>query len=300
MQTWIIAAGTGPISTMAAAARAVGSVTVLVVGPRTLAEDCAVAGADKVIWIEGADTVPAEAYATQVAELVATSAPELLLTSDEPANRVLAATAAERIHAAWVSSLAGVSGADDDLVITGPALEGRITETVQVATPAVAIFTGRDESLPARAAAPIEQVAAATPDTGISLVSSSSVPTAGLGSAARVIGVGRGVRSRGDLPLVQELADALGAEVACTLPVSEDLHWFGDERVVGRSGQRIKPELYLALGLSGQPQHQDGIRDARIVVAVNKDPKAPIFRRARYGIVGDLYDVIPALKSALN
>ncbi|RLP11959.1 electron transfer flavoprotein subunit alpha/FixB family protein [Propionibacterium australiense] len=300
MNTWIIVTNAGPVSTMVAASRALGGVTIVAVGPRELADTLAVAGADKVVWIDCGADVPAEAHATTVAELVASAAPELLLIADHPASRVLAAAAAVRIDAAWVPAMHEVSAEGQDLLISGPALEGRVTETLRVGVPAVAIFAGRDENLPACEPASVERMTAGDTDGDLTLISSSSAPTAGLASASRVIGIGRGVRSRGDLPLVEELAATLGAEIACTLPVSEDLHWFGAEHVIGRSGQRIKPELYLALGISGQPQHQDGIRDARVVVAVNNDPKAPIFRRARYGIVADLYDVVPALQSAFS
>ncbi|NTW38941.1 MAG: electron transfer flavoprotein subunit alpha/FixB family protein [Cellulomonadaceae bacterium] len=122
----------------------------------------------------------------------------------------------------------------------------------------------------------------------------------GVRDAARVVSVGRGVKAKADIALVESLAAALGGEVACSMPVAEDLGWVAKERYVGRSGQHISPRLYLALGISGTPQHMEGVREAKVVAAVNNDPSAPIFATADYGIVGDLYEVVPALMAALT
>jgi electron transfer flavoprotein alpha subunit len=130
------------------------------------------------------------------------------------------------------------------------------------------------------------------------------VPVAGAGGgvavADRVVAIGRGVRARSDVPMVEGLAADLGAELACSMPIADDFGWVPRERYVGRSGLHIAPRLYLALGISGTPQHLEGVRDAKVVVAVNSDPEAPIFRRADYGIAGDLYEVVPAIREALG
>jgi electron transfer flavoprotein alpha subunit len=123
--------------------------------------------------------------------------------------------------------------------------------------------------------------------------------TADLGAARRIVAVGRGLRDAGDLPMVEELADALGAAVACTRPLAEDLGWLPKERQVGLTGHTVRPELYLALGISGQVQHVVGMRDSDVVVAVNTNPAAPIFEVADIGAVGDLYEIVPRLVDAL-
>jgi len=123
--------------------------------------------------------------------------------------------------------------------------------------------------------------------------------TGGLAGAASVVSVGRGLRARDDLAMVEQLAQVLGAQIGCSMPVADDLGWVPKDHYVGRSGQQVSPRLYLALGISGAPQHLEGIRGAKVVVAVNSDPQAPIFRRADYGVVGDLYEVVPALIDAL-
>jgi electron transfer flavoprotein alpha subunit len=110
-----------------------------------------------------------------------------------------------------------------------------------------------------------------------------------------VVCAGRGVEKQDDLALARELADVLGGEIGCTRPISEEMHWLPEDLCIGLSGISIKPELYIGLGVSGQVQHITGIRDAKVICAVNKDENAPIFATADYGIVGDLYDVVPKL-----
>ncbi|MEA5051904.1 MAG: FAD-binding protein, partial [Propionicimonas sp.] len=120
-----------------------------------------------------------------------------------------------------------------------------------------------------------------------------------LGAAKRVVGVGRGVAAEADLELARELAGRLGAELACSRPIAEGVNWMPAERYLGVSGATIKPELYLAVGISGQVQHLVGVTNAKVIVAVNKDKNAPIFSHADFGVVGDLYQVLPELLKAL-
>jgi electron transfer flavoprotein alpha subunit len=119
-------------------------------------------------------------------------------------------------------------------------------------------------------------------------------------SAARIIvSVGRGIQEAGNIPLAQELADALGAELAASRPIC-DAGWLPMERQVGSSGQTVAPKMYLAIGISGAIQHLVGMKGSHTVVAINKDPAAPIFEAADYGIVGDLFQVLPELIAAIR
>jgi len=121
-----------------------------------------------------------------------------------------------------------------------------------------------------------------------------------LNSAHRVIGVGRGLKAREDLAIMEELAQALEAEVACSRPVAEGLNWMGKDRYIGSSGAHIAPQLYLAVGISGQLQHMVGVTGAETIVAINTDPNAAIFKGADHGLVGDLYQLVPAITAALK
>ncbi|HTS66016.1 MAG TPA: electron transfer flavoprotein subunit alpha/FixB family protein [Candidatus Acidoferrales bacterium] len=115
-----------------------------------------------------------------------------------------------------------------------------------------------------------------------------------LGAAELIVAVGRGIKEADNIPLVQQLADAIGAELAASRPIC-DAGWLPMERQVGSSGQTVGPKMYMAVGISGAIQHLVGMKGSRVVVAINKDANAPIFEIADYGIVGDLFQVVPAL-----
>jgi electron transfer flavoprotein alpha subunit len=120
-----------------------------------------------------------------------------------------------------------------------------------------------------------------------------------LSSAQRIVSVGRGIKAQENIPLVQELATALDAELAASRPIC-DAGWLPMERQVGSSGQTVAPKLYLAAGISGAIQHLVGMKASQCIVAINRDPDAPIFEVADYGIVGDLMEVVPALTEAVK
>jgi electron transfer flavoprotein alpha subunit len=126
-----------------------------------------------------------------------------------------------------------------------------------------------------------------------------SAQTVDLGAAQFIVSVGRGIKEADNLPLVQDLASALGAELAASRPICDN-GWLPIERQVGSSGQTVSPKLYLAVGISGAIQHLVGMKGSQCVVVINKDPDAPIFEIADYGIVGDLFEVVPALTAAVK
>ncbi|MBZ9688547.1 acyl-CoA dehydrogenase family protein [Clostridium estertheticum] len=125
-------------------------------------------------------------------------------------------------------------------------------------------------------------------------------PGGNISDADKVCSIGRGLVAKEDLPIIEALAGVMGAEVGCSRPIAEENEWMPLDRYVGISGQKFKGSLYLAIGISGQVQHVRGIRDAKIIVAINSDERAPIFSHADYGIVGDLYEIVPRLTEILK
>jgi len=120
-----------------------------------------------------------------------------------------------------------------------------------------------------------------------------------LTAAEIIVSVGRGIKKEENIPIVQKLVDVLGAELAASRPIC-DAGWLPMERQVGSSGQTVAPKMYMAVGISGAIQHLVGMKGSKTIVAINKDPNAPIFEVADYGVVGDLFQVVPALVEAIE
>jgi electron transfer flavoprotein alpha subunit len=120
-----------------------------------------------------------------------------------------------------------------------------------------------------------------------------------LSQAERIVSVGRGIKGQEHLKLAEQLAQAIGAEIAASRPIC-DAGWLPMDRQIGSSGQTVAPRLYVALGISGAIQHLVGMKGSRTIVAINKDPEAPIFEIADYGIAGDLFEIVPAIVAELQ
>lgn len=118
-------------------------------------------------------------------------------------------------------------------------------------------------------------------------------------AAEKLVGIGRGIKDVANMPIVEELAKTLGGVLACSRPIV-DKGWLPADRQVGTSGKTVKPKLYLALGISGAFQHVVGMKSSDLIIAINKDPKAPIFSFADYGVVEDLFKIVPSLKNKIN
>jgi electron transfer flavoprotein alpha subunit len=118
-------------------------------------------------------------------------------------------------------------------------------------------------------------------------------------AAEKLVGVGRGIKDVTNIPMVEELAKAIGAVVSCSRPIV-DKGWLPSDRQVGTSGKTVKPKLYIALGISGAFQHVLGMKSSDLIIAVNKDPKAPIFSFSDYGVVEDIFKILPPLKAKVS
>lgn len=299
MRVWVLVTGSDWTGPMAVAKSVDATVWAIVLGPRRLADDVAAAGPDQVHWVDLPPGTPAEAYAGSLAAHAAEAAPEVLISSADPGARALLGAVAGRIGARLIPGMNSLAETDAGMLVCRWAAAGQTMQTLAVPRPVALIYGGDDVGLPSTPPVEPRPLALQPAPVRITRTESAGAPT-GLDDAERVVAFGRGVRAKADVALVQGLADALGAELACSMPIADDLGWLEKARYVGRSGQHISPRLYLAIGIAGAPQHLEGVRGARVVAAVNNDPDARIFRTADYGIVGDLYQVVPALISAIN
>ncbi len=301
VNAWIVVGDQPAIGNLITVARSLGGpVGAVVAGPRSVAETVAASGVDKVVWCGTPDDVPAEANAPAVAETVAADPPRVVLGGRNPGERVLLGAAAARLKAAVLTGARSVS-ADGDGVIVVNAVFGDIAEeTVAVSGPVALLLDGGSVPALGGTTVPIEEIAATPLGLKVIETRTSGFDEVDLNEAHRVIGVGRGLKAQEDLALIETLAAAIGAEVACSRPVAEGLNWMGKDRYIGSSGAHIAPQLYLAIGISGQLQHMVGVLGAETIVAINSDPNAAVFTQTDYGLVGDLYQLVPAISAALK
>ena len=301
LNAWIVVGNQPTIGNLVTVARGLGGqVAAVVAGPRSVAETVAASGVDKVVWCGAPDDAPVEASAPAVADAVAADPPRVVLSGRNPAERVLLGAVAARLRTAVLTGARSVS-LDGERVIVVNAVFGDIAdETVAVSGPVALLLDGGPVPPAGGGSVPIEEVAV-TP-LGMKVVETrmSSFDEVDLSAAQRVIGVGRGLKAREDLAMIEELAHALRAEIACSRPVAEGLNWMGKDRYIGSSGARIAPQLYVAIGISGQLQHMVGVTGADTIVAINSDPNSAVFNQADYGLVGDLYQLVPAITAALK
>lgn len=124
--------------------------------------------------------------------------------------------------------------------------------------------------------------------------------TVSLDASEIIVSCGRGLKNKDDLSMIKDLADAVHGEIGCSRPIAADLKWLPKERWIGLSGVKVKPRIYITCGISGQIQHLAGMRDSDIIIAINKDKEAPIFKAADYGIIGDMYKIIPEITKTLK
>ena len=284
-----------------------GAVAAIVLGPRRAADEALARGAGKVLWLgEQKPGYMVEDYVPTLAKLLAQDSPYALLVGSTRRGRAVSGRLAARAGVTAITDvtqfmLDGGARQARHMIFGGGAerVEAPLSE-LMLATVSQGVF----DALPPTAGrqGQVDEVPFVEPGWRARLreVKPRPVASVNLIAARRVVCAGRGLVRQEDLALVDALAEALGAEVACTRPLAEGLDWLPRERYIGISGAIIHPDLYLGVGVSGQVQHTVGMSDTRMVVAINKDQNAPIFEMADYGIVGDLYAVVPALIQALK
>ncbi len=247
-----------------------------------------------------------DGYALALRQLLAAAKPSMVLFPHTYQVRDFLPKLATSLHRVAVSDAIGHRVDGGQIVLVRQLFQGKVNVDVRFAGDAphfASLQAGawRADRL-VDGSAPIEQfapeIAAAQIRTRPLDLFRESQRAVDLGAAEIIVSVGRGIKEAENIPLIQKLAEALGAELAASRPIC-DAGWLPMERQVGSSGQTVAPKMYMAIGISGAIQHLVGMKGSRIVVAINKDPNAPIFEVADYGIVGDLFQVVPELIEAI-
>lgn len=260
-------------------------------------------GADKVFVLKGDSAWP-ESYAPAVAELAGKEQPTVFFIGGTMRGKDLAAKVAAALKTGLVNDAFAVRFENgtietDRVMYGGLAVCTEILQGIGVVT-----IPPRTYDAAAQDGSRSGEITTVAASVSSELVVGNVCPIvrqgADIATADKLVCVGRGVGKQEDLQLAKDLAAALGAEVGCTRSIAEDYHWLPNETYIGLSGQKVKPSLYISMGVSGQVQHVAGIRDSKVIVAIDTNEDAPIFAAADYGIVGDLYQVVPLLTEAIK
>jgi electron transfer flavoprotein alpha subunit len=289
-----------------------GSVTACVFGGEgvaPLAQEAISYGADKVFLAEDATLADfrVEPQAALLAKVVREAEPAVVLIGATFRGRELGPALAVELDTGCVADCTALDLEDGQLVATRPIYAGKLLSKCVIPERRPQIFTNRVRAFPkpepdAARSGEVVRVEPVLAEDDIAVKVTGFAATAGgvsLADAGIIVSGGRGVGGDEGFAPVRELAQTLGAAMGASR-AAVDAGWIPYEHQVGQTGKTVSPDLYIAAGISGAIQHQAGMRTSKVIVAINKDPEAPIFKLAHYGIVGDLFKVLPALTSALK
>ena len=298
---------------IAAAQQLDASLTVVVLGSGVdaVAAELAAARCERVLVVDDAalEHYTADGYVLTLSALLRQETPDVAILPHTYQARDFAPALAARLNAALVTDVTAIKSDGGRLVYVRPMFQGKLSADVAASGPVphlvtmqIGAFRG-DSAARGTSPAAVEK-ASVTIDAG-AIRQKPDAPfkeakqAVDLSQAERIVAVGRGIKGQEHLKIAEQLAQALGAEVAASRPIC-DAGWLPMDRQIGSSGQTVSPKLYVALGISGAIQHLVGMKGSRTIVAINKDADAPIFEVADYGIVGDLFEVVPAMIAELN
>jgi len=265
----------------------------------------------EVITVDNAALEPytPDGFTAALQDAIGQLSPTYVLLPHTYQTRDFAPKLAARMDRALITDVTGVKSTGGQTAFVRPMFQGKLTADVTPQGSAPYFVTLQigayraDQAAKGAAAAPVRALAVKVDASAIREKPEAPFQQAkqavDLSQAERIVSVGRGIKEQTNIAIAQKLAEALGAEIAASRPIC-DAGWLPMERQVGSSGQTVAPKLYVALGISGAIQHLVGMKGSSTVVAINKDPDAPIFEIADYGIVGDLFEVVPAIIDAVK
>jgi electron transfer flavoprotein alpha subunit len=265
--------------------------------------------AKRILVVEDArlEAFNADAYKKVLTQLITERKPFLTLIGHTATGMDFAPRLAAHLRMPLASDCIGIEAKDEAFALTRQLYGGKVNAEVSFSKKGPYMITVRPGAFPVVEKGPLagEIVSLPSPltDEGLARRFLQYVEAAAaevdITQADILVSVGRGIKEAENIPIVKELADALGAVLACSRPVV-DKKWLPKGCQVGTSGKTVKPKVYVAIGISGAFQHIAGMKGAGTIIAINKDPKAPIFSVAQYGIVGDLFKIVPVIKDKIK
>jgi electron transfer flavoprotein alpha subunit len=309
--SWEAIAGAQQIASGAGASAPAVTIAVPGSGVQGVANELAAAKAQEVVTVDSPvlDSYTPDGYTAALADAIGQLEPDVVVLPHTYQTRDFAPKLAARLDRAIITDVTGVKIGGGHTAFVRPMFQGKLTADVVPQGPGPHFVTFQigayraDQAARGSSPAPVRALGVSVDAGAIRQKPEAPFQEAkqavDLSQAERIVSVGRGIKEQANIAVARQLAEALGAEIAASRPIC-DAGWLPMERQVGSSGQTVAPKLYLALGISGAIQHLVGMKGASTVVAINKDPDAPIFEVADYGIVGDLFEVVPAMIAALK
>jgi len=260
-------------------------------------------GADRALSVDGLGDFAVAPYRAAVLKAVDEAAPEFIMMGATKRGKELAPRIAAALGVGCMTECYNVDLEDGRIVVERLTYGGStIAKEYSTSVPTVITVPPRsfDKLEASERHGDVTALQVEAPEAELKVVEVRDKPkgSSDVENADIIISAGRGFKEKEDLKILDELADILGAAVGCTRPISADLGWM--DEWVGISGKKVKPSLYITCGISGQIQHVSGIRDSKIIVSINNDESAGIHGVSDYSIVGDIYEVVPALIKALK
>ena len=241
-------------------------------------------------------------YADVIAQVANSANAEVIVFSNNTSGKAVAPLLSVKLKAGLVSGAVALPDTTDGFVVKKSVFSGKAFANVRINSPKkiVALNVNAFAVVTTGGTAEVAAFSANVPASKVKVESVNKVVgEIPLSEASRVVSGGRGLKGPENWHLVTDLADALGAATACSRPVA-DVHWRPHHEHVGQTGLAIAPNLYIAIGISGAIQHLAGVNRSKTIVVINKDPEAPFFKAADYGIVGDAFEVVPKITEAIK